>query len=59
MFDFVLVFLENIIKLADLEIDNRLIQYLVNEPVNDGGQWDMVVNLLEKYGVVPKSVSNS
>ncbi|CAG8473243.1 3697_t:CDS:10 [Diversispora eburnea] len=49
-------FLENMIKLSDLEIDDRLIQYMVHEPVNDGGQWDMVVNLLEKYGVVPKSV---
>ncbi|CAI2169174.1 1664_t:CDS:2 [Funneliformis geosporum] len=51
----VMRFLENIIELADEDIDSRLIQYLIQEPVNDGGQWDMVINILEKYGVVPKS----
>lgn len=24
--------------------------------ISDGGQWDMVVNLVENYGVVPQSV---
>ena len=23
-------------------------------PVNDGGQYDMFVNIIEKYGIVPK-----
>jgi len=49
-------FLENMIELANEDVDSRLIQYLIRYPVNDGGQWDMVINLLEKYGVVPKSV---
>ncbi|CAG8551696.1 11992_t:CDS:2 [Ambispora leptoticha] len=49
-------FLENMIQLAGKEsIDSRLVQYLLKDPVNDGGQWDMVVNLLTKYGVVPKA----
>ncbi|CAG8485518.1 1690_t:CDS:2 [Gigaspora margarita] len=47
-------FLENMIQLADEDVDSRIIQYLIGAPVNDGGQWDMVINLLEKYGVVPK-----
>ncbi|CAG8650928.1 36447_t:CDS:2 [Racocetra persica] len=47
-------FLENMIALVDEDVDSRLIQYLFGAPVNDGGQWDMVINLLEKYGVVPK-----
>ncbi|CAG8437640.1 11912_t:CDS:2 [Funneliformis mosseae] len=51
----VMRFLENIIDLADEDIDSRIIQYLIQAPVNDGGQWDMVINILEKYGVVPKS----
>ncbi|WP_392370055.1 C1 family peptidase, partial [Streptococcus suis] len=29
---------------------------LLDTPQQDGGQWDMVVALFEKYGVVPKSV---
>ncbi|CAJ0917831.1 18729_t:CDS:2 [Entrophospora sp. SA101] len=49
-------FLENIISLAGEDVDSRLVQYLIQDPVSDGGQWDMIINLLEKYGVVPKSV---
>jgi bleomycin hydrolase len=49
-------YLENSIELADKELDDRLVQYLSTGPLSDGGQWDMVVNLLEKYGVVPQPV---
>ncbi|KAM9320328.1 bleomycin hydrolase, partial [Gastrophryne carolinensis] len=35
-------------------VDGRLIQFLLSNPTNDGGQWDMLVNLIEKYGVIPK-----
>ncbi|XP_037665956.1 bleomycin hydrolase isoform X3 [Choloepus didactylus] len=34
--------------------DGRLVQFLLTNPANDGGQWDMLVNIVEKYGVVPK-----
>jgi len=49
-------FLENIIKTIDHSYDSRLIMHLVKAPVQDGGQWDMFVNLIEKYGAVPKDV---
>ncbi|KAG8771249.1 hypothetical protein FRC15_003543 [Serendipita sp. 397] len=49
-------YLENSIELADKELDDRLVQYLSAAPLNDGGQWDMVVNLLERYGVVPQPI---
>ena len=49
-------FLENIIKTLNESYDSRLMMYLLNNPVQDGGQWDMFVNLIEKYGVVPKIV---
>ncbi|MDC6448250.1 C1 family peptidase [Alphaproteobacteria bacterium] len=49
-------FLENIIKTRDHAYDSRLIMHLVKAPVQDGGQWDMFVNLIEKYGAVPKDV---
>ena len=35
-------------------VDGRLVQHLLNNPSNDGGQWQMLVNLVSKYGVVPK-----
>ncbi|HFI2461704.1 TPA: aminopeptidase C [Streptococcus suis] len=49
-------FLEQIITTADLEIGSRKVKFLLDTPQQDGGQWDMVVALFEKYGVVPKSV---
>ena len=35
-------------------VDGRLVQYLLSNPANDGGQWQMLINLVNKYGVVPK-----
>ncbi|KAG1457880.1 hypothetical protein G6F56_006517 [Rhizopus delemar] len=49
-------FLENMIDLAHEDIDDRVVQYLLTDPVGDGGQFDMLISLVEKYGVVPKSV---
>ena len=47
--------LESIIDLADRPTDDRLVCHILSEGVGDGGQWDMFVNLVEKYGVIPKS----
>jgi bleomycin hydrolase len=49
-------FLENILKTLDEPIGSRLLNFLLASPIQDGGQWDMFVNLILKYGVVPKSV---
>ena len=49
-------FLENILKTLDLEYNDRLIMWLLESPIQDGGQWDMFVNLIEKYGIVPQTV---
>jgi len=49
-------FLESILSTLDEDTDGRLIQWLVQAPIQDGGQWDMFANLVRKYGVVPKSV---
>ena len=38
--------------------DSRLIQHLLYEPVSDGGQWNMLVNIVNKYGIIPKSCMN-
>lgn len=34
--------------------EGRLVSHLLTSPSEDGGQWDMLVNLVEKYGVIPK-----
>ena len=49
-------FLENIIKSRNESYESRLITHLLKAPVQDGGQWDMFVNLIDKYGAVPKDV---
>ncbi|CAO3643857.1 unnamed protein product [Mucor hiemalis] len=48
-------FLENMIDLAKDDINDRVVQYLLSDPVGDGGQYDMLINIVEKYGIVPKS----
>lgn len=47
-------FLEKIIETAERPIEDRLVNWLLSSPVNDGGQWDMFVGLVKKYGLVPK-----
>ncbi|MCL5275294.1 MAG: C1 family peptidase [Chloroflexi bacterium] len=49
-------FLESILKTLDETVDSRLIMFLMQNPIQDGGQWDMFVNLVKKYGVAPKTV---
>jgi bleomycin hydrolase len=49
-------YLELSIQHADLPLDDRLINHLASNPVNDGGQFDMAANLLQQYGVVPQAI---
>ena len=49
-------FLEQVLATSDQDLTSRKVKFLLDTPQQDGGQWDMVVALFEKYGVVPKSV---
>lgn len=48
-------FLESILETLDEPADSRLISHLLMAPLNDGGQWDMLCSIVDKYGLVPKS----
>lgn len=48
-------FLENVLETLDEPANGRLVSFLLQAPVGDGGQWDMLCNLVRKYGVVPKT----
>jgi bleomycin hydrolase len=48
-------FLEAIIDTAASPIGDRTVDFLLQSPVADGGQWNMFVNLVRKYGLAPKS----
>ncbi|KDR10497.1 bleomycin hydrolase [Zootermopsis nevadensis] len=49
-------FLTNIVKTAQAghPLDGRLVSFLLHDPMCDGGQWDMIVNLINKHGLMPK-----
>ena len=47
--------LESIILLKDREKDDRILDYLLSTGIQDGGQWDLFVNIVNKYGIVPKN----
>lgn len=49
-------YLENLIHLATVgkTHDSRKVCFLL-DGVSDGGQWDMFVNIVSKYGIVPKA----
>ena len=49
-------FLESILETLDEPTEGRLIAHLLSAPLNDGGQWDMAISLIKKYGVVPSWV---
>lgn len=49
-------FYENILNTAEQPATSREVAFLLQTPQQDGGQWDMIVSLFQKYGVVPKSV---
>ncbi|MDR1273303.1 MAG: biotin transporter BioY, partial [Odoribacteraceae bacterium] len=50
------LFLENIIATAKQPMSDRAVTHFFENPVNDGGVWNLYYNLGEKYGVVPQSV---
>ena len=49
-------FLESIIETRREKVDSRLVMWLLKDPMQDGGQWDMFINLVEKYGIVPQYI---
>ncbi|MDU4407365.1 MAG: C1 family peptidase, partial [Corynebacterium sp.] len=47
-------FLSAMAELKDRDITDRTVTKLMDDPIDDGGQWSMFVALVEKYGVVPQ-----
>ena len=50
------LFLEGIIATADSPMDNKKVEWLFKNPIGDGGQWTGVVDIINKYGLVPAEV---
>jgi bleomycin hydrolase len=49
-------FLEAMIEMAERDVDDRTVACLLDRPLEDGGQWNMFINIVRKHGVVPKAV---
>lgn len=49
-------FLEAIIDTSDRDVDDRTVAHLLKDVAGDGGQWNMFVALVNKHGLVPKTV---
>ena len=47
-------FMQIMYQKKHLKIYDRQIKYFLEEPITDGGFWNMACNLVEKYGVIPK-----
>jgi bleomycin hydrolase len=50
------LFLEGIIQTVDKPLDDKRVEWLLKNPIGDGGQWTGVVDVVGKYGVVPFEV---
>ena len=47
--------MECVIDLKDRKWDDRHLTHILQTGIQDGGQWDMFVALVKKYGVMPQS----
>ena len=50
------LFLQGVIDTRHLPMEDRQVEWLFKNPLNDGGQFTGVSNLVMKYGVVPAEV---
>ncbi|MCD4653481.1 aminopeptidase, partial [bacterium] len=49
-------YLEKLMGMLDRDIDDRYVRFILDSPTPDGGEWHMIVNLINKYGLVPNDV---
>ncbi len=50
------LFLQGVIDTRDKGFDDREVDWLFSHPIDDGGQFTGVANLIMKYGVVPSEI---
>lgn len=48
-------FLEASLQELDAPCESETLRYLLDNGISDGGQWDMLVSLIKKYGLCPKT----
>ena len=48
-------FMEVMLQEKETPLSDETMRYVLETAVGDGGQWDMLVSLVKKYGICPKS----
>ncbi len=48
------LFLQEIINTRNFKTNDRKVEWLFRHPISDGGVWNLFVDLVEKYGLMPK-----
>lgn len=46
-------FAQNMASEDENDVESQLNQFLLTDPTCDGGQFDMFINIIEKYGMIP------
>ncbi|MDR1194565.1 MAG: hypothetical protein LBK98_10465 [Peptococcaceae bacterium] len=47
--------LEIILETRDDDLEDPVVRWILANPLNDGGQWEMLCDLIDKYGAAPES----
>ncbi|MCX7697179.1 MAG: C1 family peptidase [Bacteroidales bacterium] len=50
------LFLESIIQTSDKPLDDKKVEWLLKNPISDGGTWAGLAHLIEKYGLIPAEI---
>ena len=50
------LFLQGIIDTREKPMDDKMVEWLFQHPISDGGQFTGISDIIEKYGLVPASV---
>ena len=48
------LFLEGMLKYSNKPMDDKTVEWFFKNPIGDGGVWNSLTNLVEKYGLIPK-----
>ncbi|KAG7837829.1 hypothetical protein KL942_004241 [Ogataea angusta] len=49
-------FLDQICDTYKEDVSSRLVQFFLTDPIGDGGQFTMMTQIVDKYGIVPNAV---
>lgn len=49
------LFLEAIIDTRDKDLQDRKVEWLLKNPIGDGGQWTTFADIITKYGLIPNT----